>query len=235
LLALLVPVTSARAQIVLDGSFESPALAPNSFIYHPTGTPWTFLHNSGVINNSTAWQSGGVPAPDGAQVGFLQFYRNYGDGMAGQISQSIVLPTSGPYQLSYFLAGRLGPSGEGGDLPFDVYIDNTLIGSDQSMTNTPFSLRAMSFTASAGAHTLLIQCREPVPDPNIFMDNSAFFDAITISGAAVPEPSTLIVGGAGVIMAGCSIWKIARRRRHRRSKPVPSPEKEPTTLRTAVR
>lgn len=188
---------AAHAQIIVNSSFEAPALPTNSFLYNPTGTPWVFTNDSGIINNSTGWQSGGVHAPNGSQVGFIQS-PHPAFGQVGSISQTITLPATGVYTLSYFLAGRSGPSGEGGVLPFDVFLDNTLIGSDSSTTGMTFQMRVMSFGASAGAHTFLLQGRRPVPDPNVFQDNTAFFDMVMIT--PVPEPSSLAL--ASVVAAG---------------------------------
>src|SRR2546422_213708 len=125
--------TQVVQNVVQDSSFESPSLAANSFVTRPAGTPWTFTGSSGIINNSTGWQSAGVPADTGAQVGYLQSQHPSTGVPVGAVSQAIDLLTS-PYMLRYAVAGRSGPSGEGGNLPFDVYLDGTLIGSDMSAT-----------------------------------------------------------------------------------------------------
>jgi hypothetical protein len=203
-LALAWPVpVPAQVVFVPDGSFETPALPFNSFVTDPTGVSWTFNQHSGIINHSTGWEVGGVPAADGLQVAYIQS-ANPGSlfgSVIGMISEPITLPVSGNYHLSYALAGRSGPSGEGGHLPFTVYLDLTPIGSDMSETGMPFQYRTVPFNAAAGTYTLRFQGFRPVPDPNVFQDNTAFLDDISIT--VVPEPSAFaLVGLAAAALAG---------------------------------
>src|SRR2546430_12632670 len=54
----LTAIASAVGQIVANGSFETPALSSNSFLYDPSGATWTFLNNAGIINAPGAgWKS----------------------------------------------------------------------------------------------------------------------------------------------------------------------------------
>jgi hypothetical protein len=200
-----------HADIILDGSFATPALPNNSYEYAATGSPWTFTTSSGIINNSTRWESGGVPAVNpavnGPQVGFIE--SSGSPNVSGSIQQSITLPTTGEYQLSYYLAGRLGPSGEGGQVPFSIFLGGTEIGSDESSTGMAFQYRSFDFAAAAGTYELLFQGYEPNPDTNIFHDNTAFFDQISI--AAIPEPSSMIL--VGFVLGGIGLGtRIFRRR-----------------------
>src|SRR5205085_6971400 len=118
---------------------------------------------------------------------------------------------TGAYTLRYAVAGRSGPSGEGGLLPFDVFLDGSLIGSDASATGMPFQPRTMQFLASAGTHTLSFRGRRPVPDPNVFQDNTAFLDSVSLT--TVPEPSALLlaaVGAAGLVRRRCRAGRATR-------------------------
>jgi hypothetical protein len=187
--ALIAP--SSQAAIIADGGFEVPSLPYDSYVYAPTGSPWTFLPSlpnsspagkSGIINNSPLWPV--PPAVDGVQVGFIQSAL----GLVGSFEQTITFDHTGPYQLQYYVAGRLGPSGEGGNLPFTVFYNGSPIATDASTTAQPFTLRDFNFTASAGSGELLFQGYAPVPDNNEFHDNTAFFDAISIT--PLPEPAT---------------------------------------------
>jgi hypothetical protein len=203
LVAIVALSGTTHADIILDGSFASPAIPSNSSVLDPTGSPWTFVSNSGIINNSTLWESGGVPAVNpavnGPQVGYIQSQGFFGNGQVGSFNQTIALPANGTYQLSFYLAGRLGPSGEGGDLPFNIYLGATEIGSDESSTGMAFQMQSFTFNAAAGTYDLLFQGMAPVPDTNIFQDNTAFFDVMSI--AAVPEPNSLVLTGLPLIIA----------------------------------
>src|SRR6266480_1407441 len=152
-------------QNVANGSFETPVLSSNSFLYDPGGATWTFLGDSGIIN-APGGGFFGPSAPDGNQYAFLQSADN-----PGTFSQSIVFSLPGTYQLSYLVAGR-SDNGEGaaGDLAYEVLLDSTVIANDATITGQPFTIRSFDFVASAGSHMLTF---ESVANG---LDNTAFFD-----------------------------------------------------------
>ena len=173
----LCALSQSNAQTVLNSSFETPALAPNSFLYDPTGASWIFTANSGIIN-APGGGFFGPPAPDGGQYAFLQSAT-----APGAFSQTINFTLSGTYLLSYLVAGR-SDNGEGaaGDLSYQILLDSTVIATDSTTTGEPFSARLFQFTATAGDHTLTFEV-----SPGASGDNTAFFDAVAIQ---VPEPGT---------------------------------------------
>lgn len=57
-----------------SGAFETPALAANSWAYHPTGWGWNYSGNAGIARNGSAVVSGNPVAPEGVQVGFIVNY-----------------------------------------------------------------------------------------------------------------------------------------------------------------
>lgn len=185
-------------QTVVNGSFETPALSSNSFLYDPTGATWTFLNNAGIIN---APGNGffGPSAPDGGQYAFLQSATN-----PGAFSQTITFTLSGTYRLSYFVAGRSdNGTGAAGDFSYQVLFDSLAIGSDATTTSQPFTLRSFDFVASAGSHTLAFEA------VSTGADNTAFFDLVTIQ--TVPEPTVgLLVLSA---LSGYLFVRAVRRRR----------------------
>jgi hypothetical protein len=172
----LAPLASSFGQSIANGSFETPVLSSNSFLYDPSGAIWTFLNNAGIISAPGAGFFG-PPAPDGNQYAFLQSADN-----AGAFSQSIVFSLSGTYQLSYLVAGRSDNSqGAAGNLSYEVLLDSTVIANDATTTGQPFTVRSFDFVASSGSHILTF---EAVPNG---ADNTAFFDLIAIQ--PVPEPA----------------------------------------------
>ena len=185
-------LASSFSQNVANGSFETPVLSLNSFLYDPDGATWTFLDNSGIISAPGAGFFG-PPAPDGNQYAFLQSADN-----AGAFSESIVFTLPGTYQLSYLVAGR-SDNGEGaaGDLAYEVLLDSTIIGNDATTTGQPFTLRSFDFVASSGSHTLTF---EAVTNG---ADNTAFFDLVAIQ--AVPEPTVSVL-----LLSSVSGWLFVR-------------------------
>ncbi len=163
-------------QNVANGSFETPVLSSNSFLYDPGGATWTFLGDSGIIN-APGGGFFGPSAPDGNQYAFLQSADN-----SGTFSQSIVFSLPGTYRLSYLVAGRSdNGAGATGNLAYEVLLDSTVIANDATTTGQPFTIRSFDFVASSGSHILTF---EAVPNG---ADNTAFFDLVAIQ--PVPEPT----------------------------------------------
>jgi hypothetical protein len=82
-------VTAAHAadvtyvQEVVNGGFETPALADRTDEYRPTGGSWLFGGEAGLSRSSSGFTNGAPAFPDGAQVAFVQ--------RAGKIVQQIWL------------------------------------------------------------------------------------------------------------------------------------------------
>jgi hypothetical protein len=191
-----LPIRSTLADIISNGSFESPAISvPPAHIYNPTGAVWTFTGSSGIVNptGNTTFEPP-TPPPNGKQEAFLQ----YSDILAiGQFSQSIFLPTSGEYALSYYVGGRQkidhsGPGGSlvDGSLSYQILLDGNVIAADTTTSFQQFTPRNYSFSASSGSHAITFQAL------NTGNDHTAFFDSIAVT---VPEPSTFILLLSSVI------------------------------------
>ena len=195
--SLIIPLLVARVvsgQSVPDPSFETPAIAFNSFVYNPAGAPWIFSGTSGIINAPGSGFNGPT-APDGNQYAFLQ--TGVGGHAPGAFSQTITFTLAGTYQLTYSVAGR-PPDGFGafGDVTYDVRLDSTIIGTDSTKSSQPFTAHLFTFVTSAGDHTLTFEA-----SPNN-ADNTAFIDGVSI--VAVPEPTSialLAMTGAGLAAA----------------------------------
>jgi hypothetical protein len=173
-------LASSFGQSVANGSFETPVLSSNSFLYVPGGATWTFLNDSGIINAPGDGFFGPL-APDGNQYAFLQSANN-----PGAFSQSIVFSLPGTYRLSYLVAGRSdNGAGAAGDLAYEVLLDSTIIANDATTTGQPFTIRSFDFVASSGSHILTF---EAVPNG---ADNTAFFDLVAIQ--PVPEPAVAVL------------------------------------------
>jgi len=174
---------------VADGSFETPAMLPGSFVYNPGGSPWTFAGNSGITAPVSAFTF--LPPPSGNQVAFLQSDTNPAN--FGSISQSIFLPFTGPYTLSYLDAGRHFGGNFAGNMAYEVWLGSSLLANMATVTNQPFTPQSIPFTATTGFHTLefRVSASQPVGD------NTAFFDSVTI----VPAPGSiaLLAAASGLV------------------------------------
>jgi hypothetical protein len=192
---------NARASLIGNGSFETPQLAAGRAQYQPSGGVWSFNPSAGIINPPGAVVPGqgdfdGYPAPDGAQYAFLQ---SGSLPLQGAISQDVVFPATGLYSLTWWEAGRSDREfpGHGGNNPYIVELDSATLGSFASTTGERFTARALSFTASAGTHTLAFAAKGTI-------DNTTFIDQIDLAPAAtgVPLPPAF---GFGIIAAGVAM------------------------------
>lgn len=148
-LTLMPPARAQSGLTVADASFETVTVGPSgtfsSYQYDPAGSPWAFSGSAGIAASGSGFTSANPPAPDGAQVAFLQG--------AGSITQAISGFQAGAgCQFTFSVAQR----GQGNTAvqDFQVYLDNTLIG-----TYTPSSASYATFTTNAvipgaGTHTL---------------------------------------------------------------------------------
>jgi hypothetical protein len=202
--------TSASAQIVKDGGFESPFTGALEMpgILHTPGTPdWTFLGGSGlIIGNGTLMNTPNMLPGQGNQFAFLQANarRDW-----GYITQSITIPTSGTYFLSFLNSAR-GAGCCGGNTIFDVLLGTNQIGQFTTATNDGWSTKGASFYADAGTYELTF-----TTDTKLAGDNTTFIDNVSIEQAltvtATPEPASMALVATGLL----SFAGIATRRKRK--------------------
>jgi len=194
---------NAGAQIVANGTFETPDIASNTFQYDPTGATWSFTGSSGIID-APGGAFFGQPAPDGSQYAFLQFDPT----TPGIFSQTITLSLAGTYQLSYMVAGRpSNGSGAGGNLPYQILLDSSIIASGTTTTGQAFTNQLFDFAGTSGSHTLTFETAAGAAG-----DNTAFFDVVAVQ--PVPEPSTAVLFLSGLI-AIAATQRISSQRQYR--------------------
>ncbi len=203
----------SAAEIILDGGFETPSLAgtPNGFCYPQPSVSSVNCVSEGVETSSGnfgPWQAGasaavtkvggaswglnGLPA-DGTQFGVLQG--------AGSWLQSIAIPATGNYLLTWWDAGRTNPLfGWDGNQRYVVMIDG--LGAIATLSTTSgqvFTRHALALTLTQGLHSLrfagLISSG----------DHSSYLDAVSLT--PVPEPTT-----AGLLAVGlvCMLGMLRR-------------------------
>lgn len=195
--------SAARAQIVANGSFESPVVTDSrGYAYNPTGGSWSFIGGSGIVAGTPTPFNTPSAAPDGQQVAFLQAAS---DRVPSRISQSITLSSSGTFRLTFFDAGRNNPYYTG-NTTFDVLLGNTVLATTSTVTGQPYTPQSVEFTAAAGTYDLAFAFNPSQPAG----DNTAFLDNVQVTQlTSTPEPSTWALMGAGLLSLGAAV----RRRR----------------------
>ncbi len=193
-----------RAELVTDGSFESPALNSNSFCITfaapvcPAVSGWT--GNFYVVNGNGVGGAAQVPIPDGSQYGMLQ--------ATGFLDQSITITQAGAYLLSWSDAGRGSFINASGDEAYDVNFGGNLLDSFATTSGSGWASHSLSFSSGTGTFTLEFLGTKSFNSG----DNSAFLDKIQLDLApvtgVVPEPS--MVPLLGIVIGGLAF----RRFRH---------------------
>jgi hypothetical protein len=200
-LGLVLAAAPAKANLAVNGSFESPALPFRSFCITfftpacPAVPAWS--GNFYLVNDDSGGGIGGVPTPpipDGGQYIMLQ--------MTGSATQSITVAQPGVYTLSWFDAGRTFFSNTE---TYNVVFGGTLLGSFSTTITSPWTSHSLSFTTGTGTFALSFV------GTNVFGgDNSSFIDNVVLdppqTTAATPEPSTLT-------FATAALCTLMRRRR----------------------
>jgi hypothetical protein len=202
---------SAQAQtnIIVDPGFDlagpiasgSASYGSNSSDGTPTttfsGGNWSFSSNAGLIHSANTGFSPPSPFPTGNQAGFLQSGNTFNPDpdpedplppepvpLASTILSvsSYAFAPGTTYNLSFYQASRSGSL-----LDYAVALSNgqtlftrtTAAGEAWTQYSTSFSV------AEAGSYQLSFVTTATG-------DNTAFFDSVSVSTSAVPEPSTFV-------------------------------------------
>jgi hypothetical protein len=149
---------------IADGSFESPAVAANSYQLDPTGAAWTFTGLAGISANGSDFTSGNPAAPDGNQVALLK--------AAGSMSETAYL-AAGEYSISFLAAQRAIYQASYQEI--EVLVDGVVVGTATPSTIAYGLYQTPLFTVSAGPHTIEFAGLNPQGG-----DNTAFVDDVRI-------------------------------------------------------
>ena len=209
----------AHANLLTNGSFETPIVSVGGFTNFPVGsgalTGWTVFGPAGqavsIVSGSFSQNGVSFPAQDGAQwVDLTGFNNNSTEG----VSQSVATTVGHQYQLSYFIGNTTGGGIFGSTSTVDVLLNGAVAFTDTNSTSSPSTQNwgqfSHTFTASGAATIIGLRNADPGSDNDNGLDNVVLLD-LGVPGTSVPEPGTLALFGLG--LAGLGGITLRRRRR----------------------
>ncbi len=162
----LVSLDTAQDQIV-NGNFQAPTLAANSYVVEPSGATWQFSGSAGVSTNGSSLTSGNPAAPQGTQVGYIS--------SNGSMSYSVYLDAN-TYNLSFMAAQRAKYQTQNQEIR--VLVDNAQVGVVLPSSTSYNLVQTSNFTVAAGTHTIQFIGLSPQS-----ADSTAFIDEVSVSAA----------------------------------------------------
>lgn len=187
-----IPIT--RANIILNGSFESPNIEANFSQQPPTDWVSEGTFDPVIVHGNVS----GYPSPeDGNQFVDIAY-----EGSPTPIGQSFGVGTGGMYQLTWYDNALNDPA-------YTVEIldsgSTTITSAQISFSPTgPWNARSLSLTLSPGTYTL-----EFTPG-GLSLD--VLLDNVSLNPVPVPESSTMIAGILLLLPLGASTVRLLRKR-----------------------
>jgi len=181
--------------LLTNGGFESPNLGAGVYSYSTPPDGWTLTGALVNASGSSAWYGSQAPAGYGGdQFVALQ--------STSTLSQTFTSPKSSG-QLEWLSGGRPDFGSYGGDQSYQVWLNNTDLGTFSTTSGQAFHEYDFGVTGlNVGSNTLTFVGLSTG-------DNTAFIDNVFL--AAVPEPATWAMMLLGVGMIGGGL-RMARRK-----------------------
>jgi hypothetical protein len=185
---------SAHAQnLLLNGSFESPSIAPNTYNGYSIPTYWqTGPDGVGMVNGVSSY--GGVwPLPeDGEQYAVLG-----NPGIGDSLSQVFTITDQGYYVLSWFGSAPIYDDGATNS-PYSLTVSNAsqvVVTSNFDDYNNPpaWVSNSMQMMLSSGQYTLTFQCEAAARLENTLLDNVSLLATGQTKGVTITtEPQSQV-------------------------------------------
>lgn len=198
---------TARANLLTNGSFETPVVPAGGFANFNSGstgiTGWTVTGPQVSVVSKTYTSFGfSFPAEDGAQ--WLDLTGYVSNAVEG-VEQAVSTTAGATYDLSYFVGNQVNPGGPYGTTStVNVYVDGVLIqtavnSSGAGGTTQVWQQFSASFVAASGSTTLKFLNGDPRTDYTNGLDNVVLTAGTT---SPVPEPSTLAMFALALCAGG---------------------------------
>jgi hypothetical protein len=161
-------------ETIANGGFETPDLSPDQFQYAPTNASWSF-NSAGVAHNASGFMNGGVTAPIGDQIAFLQG--------AGSIEQTLSnLEPGATYSVSWYQQTRLCCSApNGNDLVVTLASANeTITLHDSWVVNSDWRRMETDFQAIDSTYSMRFESTDALSQLHGGGDRTVLLDEIRV-------------------------------------------------------
>jgi len=205
----LLLTTAAHANLIADGSFETPIVTPGTFMNFSGGSAlgaWTAEGVQVSIVSGSFVQGFNFLAEDGAQ--WLDLTGFNANSTTNGVQQTVATNPGTNYTLTYFVGNIVGGI-FGTSSTVDLSINGTpsqvaTNSGGAGQNNQVWEQFSFTFTASSPSTTFLFRNGDPANDNSNGLDNIVLVAAST----SLPEPATLAL--LGIAFAGIGL---ARRRK----------------------
>ena len=177
----------ATAQSISDGSFELPALTPNTYTLASgstiPGSPWSFAGTTGVrgiSTNGSPFTAQTVATSNGNQVALIQG--------VGTLTQQVYFPSAGNYQVSLQAILRW-ESFDAQVLTLAIEVDGVSRWSGQPAKGNYVTNTTPTLALAQGQHTIVLRTTN-----SSNQDNTVFIDAVSINAVGSNPPPTVSIG-----------------------------------------
>jgi hypothetical protein len=217
-MALVVPAAPGRASTVVNGGFEQPNFASNSYIIVAAGqttlTGWTVLGSTGsnVTVAGNSYQEGSLTFNAQGNAGQALDLTGTGNtGPSNAVEQAVATTAGQAYRLSFYVGTAQrdsDPPVYQGAASLDLFVENLLVGNFMNSTFTTNAINWRQFTVDFTANdaSTLIRFQNTTP----IGTNYAGLDTVTLT--VVPEPGTGMLGVMALSLVAGARWTTSRRR-----------------------